>query len=168
MKLSDYFSRHRKIPRELQDALQSWFVSAFKILDMVIGFASGEIEKKVKNWNLDNPDLLYILGYIAGFLDAAYQRFPVQIEYDERYVEVLYLIAIERYLMNIDGTNEYLEMTRSVSPRGGSDIGGMQLYPEFMEAMKDGGNCYIDTINGRTATRFSLFLKLSGHKIDPE
>lgn len=141
------------------------FDAAFQILDMVMGAASGEIKKKVKTWNLENQDLLYTLGYIAGFLDATYQTLPGRNEYNERTVEILFLKAIKRYLIEIDGADNYLEMALTTFQHGGSDIGGMQIYPIFLDAMKDGGNCYIDTLNGKAAARFKLFLRLLGEKM---
>lgn len=162
MKLSELFRRHPNITRE---AVQVWFETAFEILDMVMAAVSDQIDEKVKTWNLENPHLLYTLGYLAGFLDAAYQRLAGRHEYDEHFIEELFLEAVERYLLNIEGAGEYLQMARSVLPHGGSTIGGMQSYPDFMKAMTDGGNCYVDTFKGKSSARFSLFLRLTGQDI---
>lgn len=152
----------RRIPglQGRQQANETGLSAAAETLDIAMTLASPLVLEKIQAWDLDNSSLRLVLGYIAGFMDAAYQSSHPS-NYDERLVERMYLDAIERNLSAIQGAASYVQLSRSTWKYGGSDIGGLQGMPRFTEGMRAGGTDYINFVNEKRQP-LSLYRFLEG------
>lgn len=155
MGLFDFFGQRSKKGVATECSAASVLKAAESSLDTAITFASPYIREKVSRWNLENDDLLLILGYIAGYIDAAYQSIMRSAKYDEMSVEEMYLDAIERNLGDIDGVTAYLKLVRSTKELGVSDIGGLQGMPFFDMGMAVGGTDFVNAAHEKKMA-FSL------------
>lgn len=114
--------------------------------------ASPFVEEKVKDWDLENPNLMLTLGYLSGYIDAAYQM-TQPLKYNEKLVESTFDRRIAKYVSRVSGVDSYLKF--SALAGDGSSIGGMQGDPQFMTGTMAGGS---DFVNFRNEKRLPLSL----------
>jgi len=117
-------------------------------LDVAMDLASSQVEEKVKIWDLENPYLIVTLGYILGWIDAAYQTTRPK-KYDEKLVESVFEEAIERYLSEVSGIEIHFELRAAGSSAGGSFIGGLQGEPMFSMGTQVGASDLGDFVSGK-------------------
>lgn len=143
MRLFDFFTRRSSTRSEIDEANAALLAAAEESLDATLTLAKLQLREKVKMWDLENPSLLLTLGYIAGFIDSAYQS-TRPTKYDERRVEQMYIDAIKRNLGEIEGAALYIKNT--MQPYG-SKIGGLQGFPLFVKGTMAGGNDFVNLVN---------------------
>lgn len=147
-----------------RDQLDKFLELAEGPLHITFSLATSQIQDKVKVWDLDNPYLLVSLGYIAGYLDAAYQSTKPS-KYNEKLINSVYYDIVEKNLKGIQGVDKFVEMGRLTLKSGGSSIAAMQGLPIFMTGMTAGGNDFISFL--RTSrpplTLIKALDKLSNH-----
>lgn len=136
------FFRSRSNPPRSSEAANTVEQIASALLVNAIALAKPLLDDKVRRWDIKDPYLLLTLGYISGFIDASYQ-FTAPRKYDENYVNRLFLNAIETNLGEIDGSSEYLDISRIVASAGGSFISGLQKEAAFMRGTMAGGNDFV-------------------------
>jgi len=133
-------------------------------LNITFSLAVPHIREKIKVWDLDNPYLLVSLGYIAGYLDAAYQSTKPS-KYDYKFIDSVYYDIVEKNLRGIQGVDKFVEMGRVTLKSGDSSIAAMQGLPPFMTGMTAGGNDFVSFL--RTSrpplTLVKTFEQLSNH-----
>ena len=130
-------------------------------LSISFSLAAPEIKQKIKTWDLENPHLVLCLGYIAGYLDAAYQATRPQV-YNEQLLDSVYYNIVENVLSDIHGADDYVDMGRIGLKHGGSSIGAMQGQPSFMTGIMAGGNDFNSFLNTskQPMTLVQIFEKL--------
>lgn len=137
MRLFRYFLR---VPRARKRVLRACLQS----LDIAIEVALPQMQEEIPCWDLENPKLLVSLGYIFGYIDAAYQS-ALNESYDKKFVESVFCSAIERYMGKLPGVEAYVKL-RWTSPDG-SLISLLQLYSEFMSGALKGGGDFVRFAN---------------------
>jgi hypothetical protein len=122
------------------------FAALLSPLELAMPLAAPYLKKKVTSWDLDNPNLMLVLGYLFGFIDAAYQTTKPS-PYDESMVEQIFDKRIAKHLSGIQGADRYLALVEASRGSGGSNIAGMQGNPYFMKGAMSGGNDLARSVN---------------------
>lgn len=143
------FSLFRNKPNE---DVRKYLIKISEAFDATLIVASPLITEKVNKWDLENPVLSQVLGYIAGFLDSAYQLLQPK-KYDESLIDNVFVDAVERNFKSIPGVATFVRFSRLGVNNGGSVIGGLQDHPAFMKGRMVGGNDFVDFFNNRRAGR---------------
>ncbi len=115
-----------------------YFARVFDALGLALAPATPILREKIPEWNLSSVPLLQALGYICGFVDAAYQALRVQ--YDEPFVEELFLLAVERHLGWVPKIDVFLKLTKLVKT---GHISGLLSEPGFRPGMLAGGDDFV-------------------------
>jgi len=136
-------------------------------LQITFSLAAPQIHEKVKVWDLDNPYLLVSLGYIAGYLDAAYQSTKPS-KYNGKFIDSVYYDIVEKNLKGIQGVEKFVEMGHITLKSGGSSIAALQGLSPFMTGMMAGGNDFVSFLRTSSPplTLVKTFEKLSKHNTD--
>lgn len=129
------------------------------LLGNILQVASSQLANKVPIWDLNNPYLLKTLGYIFGYIDAAYQM-TGPLSYDEKFIEELFDSEIANYLNGISGSETFIELRTLSRQYRGSFIAGMQSNPVFCSGMMLGSSELIGLLENKEKTPVSLFLFL--------
>jgi hypothetical protein len=124
------------------------------LMDFGVAFvAPVVISERIKEWDLANQSLLALLGYMLGFLDAAYQQ-SQPARYNQRLVEAAFYAAIERNLKGIPGMQGHLTLGK-LDP--GSFIAALQAEPSFMRGQIVGGDEFIENVKAHREKRPGRF-----------
>ena len=115
-------------------------------LDFAMLGASPFVEERVKRWNLEDRGLMLTLGYLLGYIDAAYQT-TKPARYNEKLVEKLFHEQIAKYLSGVPGVDGYFRLY-AIDHRGIS-IGWMQENPHFMAGARAGAGDFFSFFNDR-------------------
>jgi hypothetical protein len=116
-------------------------------LDMTIETTLPVIEDQVKQWDLANRSLMVTLGYMAGYIDSAYQATKPS-RYDEQLIEQLFNDRVAKHLSRVQGIEAYMALSKI---GGGSNIAGMQGQSGFVEGMMAGGDDFVRFVNDKQA-----------------
>jgi hypothetical protein len=117
----------------------------------VIGvFAAPLLHDHVPSWSLSNKVLLNYLGYVAGVVDAAeYCIFGENRTGNLLASEATFYQVVQGQLDWIPGVEIFLAGHDAAFELGHPNaIGGMQLLPGFIEAMKLGADDYLSMLPG--------------------
>ena len=120
--------------------------AASKAVGLAFRLADPWMEQRIPRWSLDNDYLVFALGYLAGFLDCAYQSTAPK-RYDERAVDRAYKAAMEHHFANIPGIELVIKVNKLAG--SGSSIAGMQHIPAFMRGQVAGGTDYMNFWNDK-------------------
>jgi len=120
-------------------------VAAMSTLDHAMDMASPFVHERVKRWDLEDPTLLITLGYLSGYIDAAYQL-TKPFKYDEKLVDSLFVTQVAKHLTWVPGVEVYLAIFKTGHESG---IGAMQCDPKFMEGAMAGGNDFVNFANDK-------------------
>jgi hypothetical protein len=101
------------------------------------------VRERIPRWNLEDQSLLALLGYILGYLDAAYQNDRPK-RYDEKLIETWFHASIERFLKDLPGVDDFLK-----GGVGGSFIAALQCEPSFMKGQLAGGQAFAEDVRKR-------------------
>lgn len=123
----------------------------FELVEMEVAeLKIAKPKSKIPTWELENPYLLLLLGYIAGMFDAQlYRAGIVGDKQTEHLIDNHFLASIWRYLQWIPGAAEYVQVHRSALEKGSSPIRALQGQKEFMRGMQLGGDELLNMITSR-------------------
>src|SRR5215813_12556808 len=122
---------------------------AIDVLNLAVGMSRPGIQERIKSCDLTNPNLVWMLGYIAGFIDAAHQRGKSG-DYSEMLVDGYYLDAVKMHLSELEGAGVYLRVVEQERRKPGSHLSLLQRgVPKFKQGMSFGGGDYVNFVNDR-------------------
>ncbi len=113
------------------------------VLDSVMNISEAHLKERIKSWNLEDKSLIVTLGYMSGFIDAAY-HLTKQPMYDKKYVDSIFIARVEKHLSWIPGIDPYLNLTNAM---GMPFLGNLYDYACFIEALSVGGNDLVRFLN---------------------
>jgi hypothetical protein len=136
-------------------AAAEYYATALGVLGEAFAPATPILKEEIPEWNLSSVPLLQALGYICGFLDAAYQNTNPS-RYDESFVEELFLRAVERNLGWVPKIDVFLTVTKTIRT---GHISGLLSEPGFRPGMLVGGDDFVKFMNDPDANVFPIGLR---------
>lgn len=122
--------------------------AALSSLEVAMLPAQTRIDQEIPRWDLSDSTLLLLLGYLAGYVDAAYQSSQPKV-YDVNFVEGHFIDQAEKFLSGIPGADNGIRFAREAASLGSSTIAGLQSERLFMDGMQLGGNDFVKLIHER-------------------
>ena len=136
------FLKRRKFAKAESDAAKITSV-IHPFINFTGELSSNALNQGVSSWSLSNKILLNYLGYVAGVIDAAEYSLGKSRADDWTASELVFHQIIEAQLDWIPGSETYIMLIGMGAEGGGSSIAGLQDNPQFLEAMKLGGNDFL-------------------------
>ncbi|HMN13862.1 MAG TPA: hypothetical protein PKD55_16230 [Bellilinea sp.] len=136
------FLKRRKFAKAESDAAKITSV-IHPFINVTGELSSNALNQGVSSWSLSNKILLNYLGYVAGVIDAAEYSLTKSRADDWTVSEIVFHQIIVGQLDWIPGSEDFIKLNRMGVECGGSSIAGLQNNPQFLEAMKLGGNDFL-------------------------
>jgi hypothetical protein len=133
------------------------------LLDTIMPIAEPDLRGKLNAWDLSDPYLVVTLGYIRGFIDAAYQS-SMPKTYDEKYVDPFFIASVEKHLNWVRGIEHYLRICKTTRTAG---VSGLLGEIRFVDAMIIGGNDFVNFLN-RTPFWFPRLIGLLDTELEKQ